>query len=113
MRYAKAVWVVVVGAILVYVIVPPLPAGGDDRGIFFGYTMMLLTFPLGAALYTLTDGVSRALALPGPAVWPRTLLATMWISLVIVGYFQWFVAVPWLWRKLSKRASRSNSSFSA
>jgi hypothetical protein len=102
MRYAKAVWLLVVCAVLVYVVLPPLANSGDERGIFFGYIMMLFTFPLGAALYILTDGISRALAIPGPAVWSRSLLAAMWIPLVMVGYFQWFVALPWLWRKLAK-----------
>jgi hypothetical protein len=101
-RCAKAMWLFAVCAVLVLVVVPTVPSPGDERGVFFAYVMMLLTFPLGAALYTFADGISRALALPGPAVWSRGFLAALWSLLVIVGYLQWFVVLPRLRRTLSK-----------
>lgn len=106
MRYAKAVWLFGVCSVLICVVVPVAPSQADERGIFFGYMMMVLTFPLGAALYTLADGTSRALALPGPPMWSGSSLAALWLPLVVAGYFQWFVAIPRLWRTLSTRAGR-------
>jgi hypothetical protein len=100
MRYTKIIWVIAVCAVVIYVVVPPVPDSGDERGVFFGYVMMLLTFPLGAALYSFVDGITKALAIPNPVLWSRTLLAALWVPLAALGYFQWFVAVPWLLHKL-------------
>jgi hypothetical protein len=113
MRYIRIVWVIIVCSVVIYVVLPPVPDGGDERGIFFGYVMMLLTFPLGAALYTFVDGMTKALGITNPVLWSRLLLAALWVPLAAVGYFQWFVAVPWLLQKLRGRAHRRSSSSSA
>ena len=106
MRYTKITWIIAVCAVLIYVVVPPVPESGDDRGIFFGYLMMLLTFPLGAALYTFVDAMTKELAIPNPVLWSRTLLATLWVPLSALGYFQWFVVVPWFLHKARRSARR-------
>jgi hypothetical protein len=40
------------------------------------------------------------LALPGPS---RTEMFAFWLIFLLAGYFQWFVAAPWVARSLRKR----------
>lgn len=46
--------------------------------------------------------------LPGLGPWfhmhPRAWITEFWGVTFLLGYFQWFVALPWLWGKLHRKA---------
>ena len=72
-----------------------------EAHILFAMLMGLLTFPAG---YILMAGISflgflldRHLGVSLPS--NEIMLGPLWLGLVVVGYFQWFVVVPRLWRK--------------
>ena len=71
----------------------------------FGIYMVILTFPVGFALVNLVVLIGFSLdrffglALPPNEV----MLIPLWLSFVALGYYQWFVLVPFFWRKWRAR----------
>lgn len=84
---------------LLVLLVPVQDIHNGEAHVLFGLLMIVLTFPIGYALMTviglagfLMDRYLGA-ALPGNEVMPGPL----WLSLLIAGYYQWFIWVPKLW----------------
>ncbi len=75
-----------------------------DTDIVFTYFMLFLTLPLGYGLAALAGVVFLGLYTWSGLVVPGGFLHNVasWCFFVAVGYFQWFVAIPWLYRKLRK-----------
>lgn len=72
----------------------------------FAWLMIFLTMPIGlpvtAAVGITTSEVSKALGIAYQPFWD---LVPMWIAVTLAGYLQWFVLLPWLWRRFyEKRA---------
>ena len=107
-RLLLILWLATCVAVLVFAFVQ---REIHDVDIAFIYLMLFLTFPLGyvfaaaigAALFVLNN--LTGIFVPGGfmqnLVW--------WVFFVGVGYFQWFVAVPWLFRKLKVHLTRRSS----
>lgn len=78
-----------------------------DTDIAFAYFMLFLTFPLGVGVAAVAGFTFQMLfdlfgvVVPGGFV-PNLL---SWFVLVSAGYFQWFIAVPWLWSKLRQSSN--------
>jgi len=72
-----------------------------DTDIVFALSMITLTFPIGYGLGTLAGFAFLFLYKHWGIVVPGGFLANAisWIILVLAGYFQWFVLIPWLYRK--------------
>ena len=65
--------------------------------------MLALSFPAGLAVSLVlsvalfgADAANLAEAIHVP-VWLG--LPIVWLAFCAAGYFQWFVAIPWLWRR--------------
>jgi len=77
----------------------------SDIGIFFGWCMLALSFP-GSLLIPLVhvalyDGLSIMIETSYLS------LVLDWLGFFVIGYVQWFVLLPWLWRKCKARRARS------
>jgi hypothetical protein len=71
-----------------------------DIAIAFGWTMIILTFPIGYGLGTLHGFLSLLVYKGWGIAVPRLYVDLItWIIFVPAGYFQWFVLIPWLHRK--------------
>ena len=110
MTYAKVAWLVCMVAALVVELAFPSPVVGCPVGEPRFYAMMALialTFPAGvlALVALFMTGVVAVLAeaRPLPEV---TNVFIIWLVTFVAGWWQWFIAVPWLWRKLKQWKQR-------
>ena len=67
----------------------------------FAWNMLMLTFPSGYVLGMIAAVIIHMLYSTWGIVTPGGFLpnAISWIIFVPAGYFQWFVLIPWLYRK--------------
>ncbi|HEU4459230.1 MAG TPA: hypothetical protein VFR90_08925 [Methylibium sp.] len=83
--------------------------GVHDMPVAFAWFMIILSAPVGLLIVALigvaTSEASQALGL---AYHPFVNLLPLWVAAVIGGYVQWFVAVPWVARKVFRRGRASN-----
>lgn len=95
------VYVLACVAVLAYAI-----AGRDirDTDIFVAYAMLFLAFPssyLVAAMFAgVAYGLSEGFGITVPGGLGNNVAAIVLFG--AVGYIQWFVVVPWLWRKVER-----------
>jgi hypothetical protein len=78
-----------------------------DTDIAFAYFMLFLTFPSGVGVATIAGVILKVLydmlgvVVPGGFV-PNLL---SWLVLVLAGYLQWFIALPWLWGRFRQSSN--------
>lgn len=78
-----------------------------DTDIAVAWFMIFLTFPIGYGLAALLGFVfmllyeAMGLVVPGGFVFN----SLSWLLFVAGGYFQWFVLVPWAYRKVRKSSN--------
>jgi hypothetical protein len=87
--------------------------GSHDSKIIFGLAVLALTFPAGILGFFLSHQLYNVGA--SFLGWDQSNMSffatasysiTLWLLLVVPGYIQWFIFVPWLSRKLSSNAAR-------
>lgn len=104
-------WLWVLGSLLALVVSLAAYDGkpNSDADLLLGYAMLTLSFPLGLVL-------AAALSLLGQIAYATTgyvfttsyaSIAVTWLVFFVAGYLQWFVLLPWLWRKWKVRRERS------
>lgn len=75
-----------------------------DMPVAFAWLMIFLTAPVGLPITILvgvtTSFISESLGITYRPFWD---IVPMWIALTTAGYFQWFVATPWLYKKIRGR----------
>jgi len=104
-RSLLLVWLAACLSVLVFAFIQREVA---DTDIGFAWFMIYLTFPAGLGLASLMGlifgGLYQVLGIvvPGGFVFNFT----SWLLFVAVGYFQWFVVVPWVYSKLSKSSNK-------
>jgi len=81
-----------------------------DTDIVFAILMIALTFPSGYALGAVISVVFKVLNDDFGIVVPSGFMPNLilWPFFVAVGYFQWFVAFPWLYRKIRTSIGGNN-----
>lgn len=91
---------------------PPELTLSGERGLLGMITLIALTFPLGVA-WALALNLAAYLMEPtwladqASDVW---LALLVWMGFFVVGYLQWFVLLPWLWRKWKAARARGPTS---
>ncbi|MCX9158568.1 hypothetical protein OPU71_20845 [Niveibacterium sp. 24ML] len=79
-----------------------------DMPVAFMWLMILLSFPTGALGAALVGIVWPPLSsFFGFEYQPFLDLLPYWVALAGLGYLQWFVAVPWLFRKVRALRGRA------
>lgn len=95
---ARTLWLTACLAVLVFAF---LQRDIHDMPVAAVWLMALLAFPSGFFIIALagyaTSETSRLLGIPYQ---PFASFLPMWFAGVAVGYWQWFVAVPWFGRKV-------------
>jgi len=81
-----------------------------DTDIAFTYLMIFLTFPIGFVFAALVGVIFFALYSAFGIIVPGGFVPNLvtWVFLVGLGYFQWFVVVPWLYRKSRDNLNQSS-----
>jgi hypothetical protein len=82
-----------------------------DTDIAFLSLMLVLTFPIGYAFAALVGVVFYALNSMFGIVVPGGFIPNLlsWVFFVAAGYFQWFIVVPWLYKKLRSHLTLRSS----
>lgn len=104
----KIVWVLCSVAVLALTIVRYEPGPVSDIGVFLVYGMLFLAFPVSllvAGLFTLLTLLQEQLVVPLLDLIGSNYVgfSVMWLVFFVAGYAQWFVLLPWLWRKWKAR----------
>jgi len=112
LQFVKAVWVLLAILVLVVTLYGFDGKPNSDIGIFLGWSLLAISFPLSLVIAMLFS----TFAIVAHEIWATTIpvthlsLIVSWIAFVAAGYWQWFVLLPWLVRKLKERfAIRSSS----
>jgi hypothetical protein len=99
-RVLRILWLAACATLLVYAF-SQRNIHEPDIDLTFTLAMLALTFPIGYVLGTLGGFIflflykSYGIVIPGGFL-PN---AISWIFFVAAGYYQWFVLLPWLYRK--------------
>ena len=90
-------WFAACVVVLVFAYLHP----GAEASILFGMLMLSLTFPLGYVLATIVGFISSVLYNRFGVYAPDSFVVNLmaWTLLVVAGYIQWFILLPWAWRK--------------
>ncbi len=87
----------------------------SDADILLVYGMLTLSFPVSLVVAVVYGAVGElAYSTSGFFVtvsYPS--IVVTWLVLFVAGYWQWFVAAPWIWRKLRKATKRPASHLSS
>ncbi len=81
------------------------PDRGSEQHMIAIIALVALTFPIGLAFAAVLNVTAYALALSEVAVFDSGILSNVivWVGFVVLGYFQWFRFVPWLWSRWMQR----------
>ena len=108
-RLALVAWLILCVTVLVITLLALNPSGvANDIGLFFIGCMIVLTLPSGLSVIGLAALLIEVQTRTG--VMTIGLINSnyfgfvlLWIPIVLIGYLQWFVLLPWLWRKWKAR----------
>lgn len=104
------VWVALVGLVFVWTLTSyqELPDVQSKKEVLLrhGLFMLLLALPSGWLLTALVGAILALVGLQATGL-SDALLVTLTCG--IAGYLQWFVLLPWLWRRWKARRSRSGA----
>ena len=83
--------------------------GESETGIIVGYAMLLLTFPIGFLIAAVMSAIGYMLSerIDSFSAGGVTLDLIYIAVFGVAGYAQWFIAVPWLYRKLKVPSNNS------
>lgn len=107
-RFSKKVWVAVaVLSLLAAIMFASRPSSDAIRGAdtILAYVLLILSFPVALLVPFILMGTA--------SLWPdgESILGLvgMWLAFFVAGYVQWFVLLPWLWRKWKGRCACSTT----
>lgn len=104
MTYAKAAWLVcMVTALVVVLTFPPLLCAGG-AGYWAAMAIFALTFPANFVNFIIA-GIFEWLDFHPFENFGSQMMVS-WTIVFIAGWWQWFVAVPWLWHKWKARKAQ-------
>lgn len=100
----KVVWLLMANGILIFTLhlYDGTPATRDAELILL-YGMLILSFPASQIVLLILGAIGYLVELCGGKISVPINYLTLvvdWLVFLIVGYLQWFVLLPWLWRKL-------------
>ena len=107
-------WLLVCTAVLIASLWLYAPGARSDALVLFAWAMVALSFPTGLSVSVVLAVVLVAAdalnANPGTSMpwWLGTLL--VWLAYCVAGYFQWFMALPWLWQRYRAASVSTESS---
>ncbi|MGH8769052.1 MAG: hypothetical protein ACREVT_12855 [Burkholderiales bacterium] len=102
-KITKAIWITLAVIVLFVTLYAFDGKTNSDIWIFLTWSMLILSFPasLIVSLVHMALGVGFSITIKTSYL----SLAIEWTAYFILGYWQWFVLLPWLWRKWKTRGS--------
>lgn len=83
----------------------------DGMQIFLGYSMLMLSFPVGYGAVILAGiGYFALYQIAGGTVAEFMYLPLFWGVFFVAGYWQWFVVIPYLTARFKKRYGKNAKS---
>lgn len=115
-KVLKIAWIICFVTVLIVTLARCAPGLESDIGVFMVYGMLLLAFPISllvTGLFALLALLQERTGIPLLDVIDSNYVgfSVMWITFFVAGYVQWFLLLPWLWRKLKARRSRGATPF--
>ena len=93
------IWLIICSAILC---VPLFNFDNKESHVYYGLLILGITFPLGylfaMSIAFIGFSLDKCCGISLPS--NESMLIPTWIGFVLVGYFQWFILIPWVSRKL-------------
>jgi hypothetical protein len=102
MKPLKLIWLAASIGVLLITLYLFDPSTARDADLIMTYAMLALAFPSSV----IVAGAIALLANATPLVdayYGRFAILVIWMLFVAIGYVQWFIALPWVLRKLRKR----------
>lgn len=90
-------WLMLCGSILWWFMSHPLAWSEAELTIGYIVIMLIITFPVGLLYWSLLSLLG--LIVPSTGLDKEVELVLIWLGFVVVGYYQWFVVVPWCFEK--------------
>jgi hypothetical protein len=108
-RWVRYAWIAC--SLLVLVVALAYHDGKANSGadLVMALGMLTLSFPSGVILSWIV-GVAGRLVFEQTGAFVSSgylALSVSWLVLFGVGYWQWFVVIPWIWRRWAKRPEQS------
>lgn len=109
-KLAKATWITLAVIALLVTLYGFDGKANSDIGVFLAWSMLALAFPSSLLVAAVFAGMSIAAEKWFATVIPTSYwwIGVTWAGFFVAGYLQWFVLVPWMWRKW--RAPRTSES---
>lgn len=105
-RIFQILYILIALAVLAITLTTYAPGPNSDIMLFFNFAMLILAFPSSLAVIGLMALLILLQELSGlnliNLMNDYVGITLLWFVLFIAGYLQWFVALPWLWKKLKK-----------
>lgn len=102
-------WLWVLGSLLALLVSLVAYDGkpNSDADLLLGYAMLTLSFPLGLVLAAGLSLLAQVAHAATGYVFQTSYasIVVTWLVFFVAGYMQWFVLLPWLWRK--RKAKRA------
>ena len=102
---AKAVWIAIALVVFFVTVVYFDGKKYSDIWVFLTWSMLILSFPA-SVLVSLVHKV-LGVGLSMTITTSYTSLVIEWAAYFVLGYLQWFVLFPLLWRKWKRRRSQA------
>ncbi|SRR6266404_4370606 len=111
LKIAKSTWVTLSVIVLAVSLYGFDGKPNSDIGIFLAWSMLILAFPSSLLVALLFAGASIAAEKFLSVVIPTNywLISISWICFFVSGYWQWFMLLPWVWRKWKTRRGAASS----
>ena len=106
-KIVKATWIGVAILVLLVTLYAFDGNPSNDIGIFFVWSMMILSFPSGLIVSLMHVVLYEYFSITIPQAYLSLTLS--WVGFFILGYLQWFTFVPYLIRKLHTLKNRGVS----
>jgi hypothetical protein len=103
-KVGKGIWIVLALVVLLVTLYSFDGKANSDIWIFQTWSMLILSFPasLIVSLVHMVLGAGFSITIKTSYV----SLAIEWAAYFVLGYWQWFVLLPWLWKKWKTRRGR-------
>ena len=98
MKIVKWIWISLSMSVLLITLFNYDGSPNSDIGIFFTLAMEAITFPSGLLYAGVFSFCVYTFSLTIPTSFIVFIIS--WACFVTLGYFQWFIAIPWIIRKI-------------
>lgn len=97
----KMIWIVLSAAVLAMTLFAFDGDPRSDAAIFFAWCMLFLSFPAGLFVSLVHTFASETLGITIATSYVSIFID--WLGFLLLGYMQWFILLPGLWKRFRAR----------